>query len=243
MNALRTIGQVTAAWVVTTALGVPLILLMLCSFGRLREAIGRPGIRAWGKALLWVGGVKLVVEGAEHLDGRRPRIVTFNHISTLDSFIVNALLPDGGMPVAARSSLPIFGQILVLGPIIVLDKGGGPRSRAAMKKVEARIRDEALSLLIAPEGTRRGEDKPSRFKLGAFELARVTGAPIVPMVIMGAERLMPYGALTTKPGRLVIRILPPIPSDGFTTDNLRDQADALHERYRVELGLGEPTGR
>lgn len=243
MNVLRILWQVTASWTVTTVIGIPLILLMLCSFGRLREAIGRPGIRAWGRALLWIGGVKLVVEGAEHLAGRRPRIVTFNHISTLDSFIVNALLPAGGMPVAARSNLPIFGQILVLGPILVLDKGGGPRSRATMKKAAERIRDEALSILIAPEGTRRGEDKPSRFKLGAFELARVTGAPIVPMVIMGAERLMPYGALTTKPGRLVIRILPPIPSDGFTADNLREHADALHERYRVELGLQAPPER
>jgi len=240
MNALRSLGQLIAAWVVTVALGVPLILLMLFSFGRLRDAIGRPGIRAWGKALLWIGGVQLVVEGAEHLAGRRPRIITFNHISTLDSFIVNALLPDGGMPVAARSNLPIFSQVIALGPVLVLDKGGGPRSRAAMKKVQARIRDEALSILIAPEGTRRGEDKPSRFKLGAFELARVSGAPIVPMVIMGAERLMPYGAPTTKSGRLEVRILPPIPSDGFTKENLREQADALHERYRVELSLSEP---
>jgi len=237
MDPLRKAWQWLAGWVVTAILGLTLIALILLSAGLLSERIGRPFLRAWGRSLLWLGGVKLIIEGAEHLEGRRPRIITFNHASTLDNFIVNALLPAGGTPVARRSLIwvPVMGQVLALGPILLIDRQGGARARATLERAAARIRTEQLSIVIAPEGTRRGAEKPSRFKLGAFELARVTGAPIVPMVIGDAHVLMPYGRLTTRRGTLRVRILPPIPSAELTSKNLRAHADALHARYRQEL--------
>ncbi|MCA9663780.1 MAG: 1-acyl-sn-glycerol-3-phosphate acyltransferase [Myxococcales bacterium] len=236
-GALRRLWQLVAGWLVTAALGLSLCALIILSFGLLSEVVGRAFLRAWGRSMLWIAGVEVVVEGWEHVAERAPRIVTFNHASTLDNFIVNALLPPGGTPVARRSALwvPIMGLVLALGPILLVDRRGGARARATLDKAARRIRDEALSVVIAPEGTRRGADKPSRFKLGAFELARVTGAPIVPLVILGADQLMPYGRLTATPGRVVVRFLPPIPSDDLTSENLRARADALRERYRQEM--------
>ncbi|MEZ4380797.1 MAG: lysophospholipid acyltransferase family protein [Nannocystaceae bacterium] len=238
--ALRRLWQLVAGWTVTAALGLSLCALILLSFGLLSELVGRTFLRAWGRAMLWIGGVEVVVEGGERLAERAPRIVTFNHASTLDNFIVNALLPPGGTPVARRSALwvPIMGLVLALGPILLVDRRGGARARATLDRAARRIREESLSVVIAPEGTRRGDDKPSRFKLGAFELARVTGAPIVPLVIVGADRLMPYGRLTSTPGRVVVRVLAPIPSDDLTVANLREHADALRERYREALARG-----
>ena len=68
-----------------------------------------------------------------------------------------------------------------------------------------------------------------------FELARATGAPIVPMVILGADRLMPYGRYWSAPGRVVVRVLPPRDTSRFTEADLRAEAEALREVYRAEM--------
>lgn len=229
--------QLLAVWLLTAVIGLSLIALIVVSFGILGEVVGRSFLRAWGRACLWVCRVELVVEGAEHLAGRRPRIITFNHGSTLDSYVVNALLPDRGTPVTRRSLIwvPVMGQVMALGPILMVDRGNGARARKVLARAAERVRREGLSVVIAPEGTRKGEDKPSRFKLGAFELARATGAPIVPMVILGADRLMPYGRYWSAPGRVVVRVLPPRDTSRFTEADLRAEAEALREVYRAEM--------
>ncbi|MCB9568198.1 MAG: 1-acyl-sn-glycerol-3-phosphate acyltransferase [Myxococcales bacterium] len=237
MGVLRATWQLLAGWLVMAVLGLTLVALILVSFGLLGELVGRSFLRAWGRSMLWIASVEVVVEGAEHLEGRRPRIITFNHGSTLDGFIVNALLPPGGTPVARRSLIwvPVMGLVIALGPIVMVDRGNGPRARRTLARAGRRIREESLSVVIAPEGTRRGDEKPGRFKLGAFELARETGAPIVPLVIIGAERLMPYGRLVSRPGRVRVKILPPIDTSDYTEENLREHADALRELYRQEM--------
>ena len=57
--------------------------------------------------MLAILGVRLIVRGREHVSGRVGRIVPFNHASTLDIFIVQAILPDGGVPVAKREFIRV----------------------------------------------------------------------------------------------------------------------------------------
>lgn len=59
-------------------------------------------MRRWGRAILRIAGVTLETSGMEHLAPREKRVVTFNHGSILDIFIVLALLPAGGVPVVKR---------------------------------------------------------------------------------------------------------------------------------------------
>lgn len=242
---LRKTWQILAGWTTTAVLGLVLIALILVSFGRLGEVVGRPFLRLWGRAMLRFGGVRMVVEsGAEHLAGRAPRVVLFNHASTLDDFVVNALLPDGGTPVVKRSMIwvPVIGWVMALGPIVMIDRRPGGRGRATLRRVADRVRRERLSVVIAPEGTRRGGGSPKPFKLGAFDLARESGAPIVPLVILGAEALMPYGRFTSEPGVVRVRILPPIDTAHYTEANLKAEAEALRELYRRELGEARYLG-
>lgn len=238
MGLLRRSWQILAGWTTTAVLGLVLLFLIAISLGRLGELVGRPFLRLWGRAMLAFGGVRMIVEsGAEHLAGRQPRIVLFNHASTLDDFVVNALLPDGGTPVVKRSMIwvPVIGWVMALGPIVMIDRRPGGRGRATLARIAARVRRERLSVVIAPEGTRRGDGAPKPFKLGAFDLARRSGAPIVPLVILGAEPLMPYGRFTSDPGVVRVRVLPPIDTSHYTEENLRAQAEALRELYRREL--------
>jgi 1-acyl-sn-glycerol-3-phosphate acyltransferase len=67
------------------------------------------------------------------------------------------------------------------------------------------------------------------FKKGAFFLAEATGAPIIPIVITGTERMMPKRTLRITPGEAHVRFLPPIrPQDSATREELM-------ERVRAEM--------
>ena len=88
---------------------------------------------------------------------------------------------------------------------------------------------------MAPEGTRARSDEMLPFRMGAFFLAMDTQTPVIPCVIYGARKLHPYGTWHTKPGNLWVRILPPISTEHWTKENLRDEADAIRNLYLKTL--------
>ena len=48
-----------------------------------------------------------------------------------------------------------------------------------------------MSVLTFPEGTRSPDGKVARFRLGAFQVAFETGAPVLVCAVNGTIRLMP----------------------------------------------------
>jgi 1-acyl-sn-glycerol-3-phosphate acyltransferase len=59
--------------------------------------------------------------------------------------------------------------------------------------------------------------------------------PIVPVIIHGARRALPNRAVIVRPGRIVVEVLPALPSDGVTAEVLRDEA-----RQLIVARLDEP---
>ena len=57
-----------------------------------------------------------------------------------------------------------------------------------------------ISMVIFPEGMRTWGKKVAPFKRGSFLLARQTGAPIVPVTIVGSHRRLPRGSVLIQPG-------------------------------------------
>ncbi len=233
----RAIPQHLLGWTYTLVMGALLMATALLSFGALSHALGRPLLRLWGRGMLVILGVDLEVRGARHVRGPAPRVVAFNHASTLDMFIVQAVLPDRGVPVAKREFIyvPIVGWVVYLLDFILLDRKDRRRAAASLARAAARIRREHLSVVIAPEGTRSRTGELGPFKLGPLLLAVASHAPIVPMRIAGSAACMPHGQLWSNPGRVVVEFLPPIATDDYTLDNLRERADNLRDRFLVEL--------
>ena len=58
------------------------------------------------------------------------------------------------------------------------------------------------------------------FKKGAFHVAMQAGVPIVPVVLRNAGELMPAHAVLVSSGVLDIAVLPPVPTTGWTKDDL-----------------------
>lgn len=242
---MKTVIQVAVGWLFTIVLSCLVILIAIVTVGRGRS-FGRLIVRSWATGMLRLLGIRVRVQGPARRDDATPRIVTFNHASQLDGYVVLSLLSPRSVTVIKREFLryPVVGLALRFLDFVAIDRRAPARARQALDALAARVRTERLTVLIAPEGTRSRTGALGAFKLGAFRLAMASDAPIVPMVIRGAHALMPRGSLGARPGTIVVEMLAPIAPDlaaGGTGSD--DAAAALAERVRVayEEALQRPS--
>jgi 1-acyl-sn-glycerol-3-phosphate acyltransferase len=240
MRFVRALYQNVAAWAFVSTFGSFVSVVSILTFGRCSETFGRPAMRLFGRVLLRIAGISLETSGMEHLEAREKRVITFNHGSILDIFIVMALLPDGGVPVVKREIYyyPFVGWGIPFLPVLAIDRANPDRARASLRRTASRMEDEKLSVVIAPEGTRSRTGALGRFKLGVFEIAAQSQAPIVPLVIFGAYPIWPRGSWYSRGGRIFVRAYAPVSLGSAGESDLRARADALHEFYEKTLREG-----
>lgn len=143
-------------------------------------------------------------DGIENLPPREAggMIIAMNHVNWIDIPVIGTMLPFAyRLSWVAKSELfrnPIarwwFRQMSVI-PI-----NRGRRDTAALDTMSQALRDGAV-LLIFPEGTRSPSGVLKEGRGGAVRLAMQSGAPIVPVAVIGTER-GPAGTFTAKPVRL-----------------------------------------
>ena len=237
---MRALRQNVLAWLIS-CVWLPLIILaMIVTLRRKRDTLGTAMVRQWGRMLLAVAGVRLVLDPdvQAELGRRRGRVLTFNHSSTLDLIVGAALTPEGGVTVVKRELLrvPLIGQAVLLLDMLPIDRADRSRAAAQFHVAAQRMRNESLSVLIAPEGTRSKTAVLSPFKLGAFHLAMQAGVPIVPLVLHGCAALMPSGQFSCRAGVVRVSMLAEVAPEPWSPAAMRAEAEALRERYGVALG-------
>jgi 1-acyl-sn-glycerol-3-phosphate acyltransferase len=190
--------------------------------------------RMWARLILKTTGVRVRVEGLEHLDPARSYVFASNHQSIYDIPIVFASLPTQ-LRIVAKDSLgrvPFLGWHLQrTGHLLVDRRNPGPDIVAKMK----RLVNEAHSLIVFPEGTRSVEGELGRFKKGPFLVAVDAGLPIVPVSIGGSRHVMKKGRLMVCPGQVSLVIHPPIETADVTRDNVRELAERVRELVRSRV--------
>jgi 1-acyl-sn-glycerol-3-phosphate acyltransferase len=205
-------GVVHVAWAcrawltfVIAALGAWITTMVLPGVIRRRQAA-----RAWARAAIAIAGIDVRVEGLERLP-RSNAVVVANHASYLDSILLTAALPPWFGFAAKRE---LAGAVFVgaalrkLGAVFVerLEAAGGVEDTAAL---EARAR-AGEPLVVFPEGTFRRAPGLLPFKLGAFVVAAHTGAPIIPVALVGTRSLLRAGEWLPRRSEIVIEIGAPI---------------------------------
>ena len=186
--------------------------------------------KARARTLTQMLGVRVHLQGLEHLATGGPFIFAPNHQSHLDILVLLGFLP-GETRFAAKTELwrhPVVGAVLDTLGMVPIDRDRPDRAIEALNRAGA----ERPSLVIFPEGTRSRTGDLLPFRKGAFVLAIATGLPIVPVVCRGTRRLMPRGSrLTVVPGDVEIVIDAPIGTAGLGYDD----RDALAARVRAAI--------
>ena len=131
---------------------------------------------------------RLTLVGREHVPDAGPVIFAANHRSFLDPFIIGALTRRPIYYVAKRE---LFEKRLTAWFIASL--GAFPVDRGAsdeeMLKTARAILERGDPLLIFPEGTRTRPGSLGHPKRGIGRLALETGAPVVPVAVIGTEAI------------------------------------------------------
>ena len=233
-----------AGWAFTTAF-IPGIVVACTVLGPKRRTVGGPRlVRMWGHTMARIAGIEVqfTARAQQVLAQRLPRVLTFNHSSTLDVLTGAALLPEGGVLVVKEEmrKIPLLGIGCASLGSVFLERGNREHAYESLKHAAARMHAEQLQLLIAPEGTRATDGKLGRFKLGAFHLAALAQVPIQPMVLHNHFELWPHGQFVPKPGVAIIDALEPlwIAAD----EDPRAVAEGLRERYAMALANGPQHG-
>ena len=191
--------------------------------------------RFWPGTVLALNGVKLNVTGAEHLTERRPAVFLFNIRSSVDVFLVAALVRDNWTGEATKElmSSHVFGQLGKMLDVAVVDRDH-PGTAATLRSLKAAAR-KGLSILIAPEGTRVDTRSVGPFKKKGFLIAMAAGLPIVPIVIRNSESVAGHNAAQLNPGTVDIAVLAPMSVEGWNLRNLRARIEQVRAAYQTTL--------
>ncbi|MCO4763646.1 MAG: 1-acyl-sn-glycerol-3-phosphate acyltransferase [Myxococcales bacterium] len=231
-----------AGWAFTAAYVPGIIATCSVVSPERRSVLGPRAVRGWGTTMASIAGVQVryTAKARAALDQREPRVLIFNHGSTLDVLTGAALLPEGGVLVVKSEMLkiPLLGWGCKALGSVFLDRGDRERAYASLQDAASRIISERLQVLIAPEGTRSKDGKLGRFKLGAFVLAAEAKVPILPVVLHDHTTLWPYGRIAPHEGVAVIDVLDPIQLTSTDPEALRGAADSMRQRYEQALTDG-----
>lgn len=180
---------------------------------------------------LWLVGIRISVRGIEQLPAETS-VVVANHFSFMDGPLLNTVLPSrfGFVIKREMAGVPVLGWLLRrLGSVFVERADAAQGSRDGMALI--RLVREGHSLGVFAEGGYGGANSLGPLRMGAFLAATRANCPVVPVVILGTDYVMPGDAFRPRPGRIDVQIMPPL----YPTGASRDDAKELRDRTAAVL--------
>jgi 1-acyl-sn-glycerol-3-phosphate acyltransferase len=205
-------------WIYTLYSGLLFILLMLV-FGLFiiipilisdrGDKISFVFIRLWAGIWAALSGIRFEVNGKEHIDGSTSYIYIFNHRSFIDAPMIPLCIPQEVRAIGKKelSKIPVFGSIV--GRLAVwVDRGDTESRRISVERLIVYLK-KGISIVVAPEGTRNDtQEALLPFQRGAFRLSIETRIPILPMAVIGADKIMKRGSILLRPGTVRVYFSP-----------------------------------
>jgi 1-acyl-sn-glycerol-3-phosphate acyltransferase len=133
--------------------------------------------------------------------------------------------------------IPFLGTAMRLGKFVPVDRGNRREAAKASVAAAADALKSGMNMLIFAEGTRSKDGRLQPFKSGPFYLATQTGAPIVPMVISGTEKMMKKHSAAITPGVARVEFLEAIYPGQYATreELMRAVRGAMVEALPLEM--------
>lgn len=221
--------------------------------------------RTRGQELIRATGGHLVrllcrptITGLEHVPAEGGFIVASNHLSFLDSVLIQGVFPR---PVGFFAKAEYFTQPGIRGRgkrvffesfgSVPVDRDRQSGAVEALYGLTDLIRS-GYGVGIYPEGTRSRDGRLYRGKNGVGWLALATGVPVVPVGLCGTERLQPPGKTMIRPASFQMHIGEPLQFDHVgqkhplpvrreATARIMDAIAALSGQQRVDQYNTRPS--
>ncbi|CAM4049110.1 lysophospholipid acyltransferase family protein [Nocardiopsis rhodophaea] len=157
------------------------------------------------------------VEGAEHVPAHGPVILASNHLSNLDPLFIGVAMRRPVTFIAKRelfaqgniAQRAFAGALRAIGQLSV-DRRPGQSSQEAMEN-SLRVLEGGCAFGIFPEGTRSPDGRLYKGQTGLAWLALRSGVPVIPIALIGTDRIKPRGrGLPAFFRRVAVRCGPPV---------------------------------
>ncbi|XP_054657570.1 1-acyl-sn-glycerol-3-phosphate acyltransferase alpha-like isoform X2 [Grus americana] len=191
-------------------------------------------------------GIKMQVQGSEHLNTKEPCVIVCNHQASLDLMGMVEVIPDRCVPIAKKELMYMgtVGWACWLSGIIFINRHKREDAIDVISQTARTIRRENLRVWIFPEGTRNQDKSMLPFKRGAFHLAVQAQVPIFPIVISPYWDFFSSKDKKFTSGTCTIRILPKVDTEGLSPKDVpeltetvrRAMADAFAEMSANHCG-------
>ena len=185
-------------------IAIPFILLIiLISFGKATDFVIRTFAPGIARPVLSVIGIKFLV--VQHgTPFHEPAIVIINHSSTLDILTMMAVGLDK-IRFVAKWELQYFPFFFIVGRLtgqVFIKRQKSDEAIKTLVSTYERLQKNKLSVMVAPEGSRKHEGIIGPFKKGAFRMAIDLKYPILPIYFDGNNRLSVGGSMLSKSGSI-----------------------------------------
>jgi 1-acyl-sn-glycerol-3-phosphate acyltransferase len=185
-----------------------------------------------------------VIQGRRHVPVTGPVILAANHLSFLDSMLIPLVAPR---PVAFLAKAEYFrpgrlSRVLFTGLAAVPVERGTHRAAQASLETALGVLAAGGAFGIHPEGSRSRDGRLYRGRTGVGWLALRSGAPVVPVAVLGTDKVQPVGAWLPRPGRVTVRFGAPMRfGEGGGAKARRAVTDEIMAAIQ-ELSGQEPAG-
>jgi 1-acyl-sn-glycerol-3-phosphate acyltransferase len=156
------------------------------------------------------------VEGVEDIPATGPVILASNHMSFADSLVIPFVVPRRVAFLAKRdyfTGTGVKGSLMRawfdgIG-MVPVDRDDTKSALSSLNvALEVLARGEAFG--IYPEGARSRDGRLYRGRTGVAHLALTSGSPVVPVGLIGTDRLQPIGAKAPRLVRITVRFGSPL---------------------------------
>lgn len=219
------------AWMMCLAL-IAIPLSILKSGGRDIENMRI--IRFLVRHVKYLLGLRMEVNGWEHLQIEGPYVIVSNHQSSLDILGMMEILPNRCTILAKKELIyaGTVGLICWLGGIVFINRKKTTDAKSVMADAAKTMMDDQIRLWVFPEGTRNQRGDLLPFKKGAFHLAVQAQVPIVPVVFSSYNNFYLRKEKQFKSGIIRLKILPKIETKGMTSDDVASLSDKSYDLMR-----------
>ncbi|WP_328841562.1 lysophospholipid acyltransferase family protein [Nakamurella leprariae] len=182
------------------------------------------------------------VIGAEYVPETGGAILAGNHVSVADSFFTPLYLKRR---VSYLAKSEYFTERGLKGRIkkffftgigqVPVDRSGASAARAALDTGIRLLRDGEL-LGIYPEGTRSPDGRLYKGKTGVARMALEAGVPVVPIVMLGTDKVNPIGSKVWRPHKITMIVGRPLDFsryEGMAGDRFVERSMTDEIMYRL----------
>ncbi len=184
--------------------------------------------RIWGRTNVWLTMSRISVRGREKIRQGQSYVIVANHPSAFDILLVYGWLGLDFKWVIKKEvrKYPVMGYSSYKLGHVFIDRSNTEAAIHSLQAAQKKIRD-GISIFFFPEGTR--QNQPGQFKKGAFRMALDLNLPILPVTILGSEKIIPAKSIKVRPGKAELIFHDPIDVTHYSPEQLHDLVEKGHD--------------